>query len=247
MRINASIYIYMCILFFMYDIKKSITHTFPGKQLKGVIFDFDGVIVDSEKHWIDLETPYLKKHIPTWSTSNYQELIGKSLTEVHRLLVEKHHFRLAREEYFKDYEDMATTLYSTKAEKLNGLVDLLAHLQEHDLRLAIASSSKRSWIDLALKVNQLEDVFEVIVSAHDKNIKKGKPAPDTYIAAMHSLGCNPWELVAIEDSKSGVQAAKAADLYCFGLSNGMNEGQDLSKADLVADGHYEILKVIKGI
>jgi beta-phosphoglucomutase-like phosphatase (HAD superfamily) len=89
--------------------------------LCGVIFDFDGVIVDSEKHWIDIETPYLQQHIPSWQRHNYSELVGRSLSEVHELLKAKYGFRLSLERYFHDYENMALKLYSQKAQSLKGL------------------------------------------------------------------------------------------------------------------------------
>jgi HAD superfamily hydrolase (TIGR01509 family) len=215
-------------------------------NISGVIFDFDGVVVDSERHWADIENAYLREHLPAWKDQYYKNLIGKSLPEVHEYLKCNCGFTLSAGQYFEDYESMAIPLYRERAKLLPDLSRLLEYLQGHSLLLAIASSSKRSWIDLALEANGLGGQFDVIVSAHDKGIQKGKPAPDVYIAAAKLLGCIPAELIAVEDSRSGILSAKAAGLICVGLRNGFNDDQDLSSADYIADGHTGVLKIIKG-
>lgn len=194
-------------------------------------------MVDSERHWPGVENDYLRKHLTAWKDQYYKDLIGKSLPEVHEYLKRYYGFTLNAAQYYDDYENMAIPLYQRRAKSLPGLTRLLEHLQERQLLLAIASSSKRSWIELALKANNLTGHFGVVVSAHDKDIQKGKPAPDVYLAAAKLLGCNPAELVAVEDSRSGVLSAKAAGLYCFGLRNGFNEEQDLSGADEIIEGY----------
>lgn len=210
------------------------------ETIRGVIFDFDGVVVDSEKHWATVENPYLRQHIPDWDTADYHQLIGKSLGEVHDFLARTRNFSLSKQKFFEDYEVMAQQLYGETAEPITGISDLLDLLRDRGLRCAIASSSKRSWIDLALAAHNLTDYFEFIVSAHDPGVTQGKPAPDIYLRAVELLGEPIDTLIAIEDSKNGVVAAKSAGLFCLGLRNGDNDNQDLSAADKEFDLYKDL-------
>lgn len=220
----------------------------PPTPLHGIIFDFDGVIVDSEKHWAKVENPYLRRHIPSWQDNNYAALVGRSLPEVHDYLTSRG-FDVSAEEYFADYEEMAQELYRDLAQPLDQVTNLVTWAQDHEILCAIASSSKRNWIDVALRAHGLDDAFKYVISAHDPEVTRGKPAPDVYLRAVELLGISASNLIAIEDSKNGVAAAKTANLYCFGLRNGFNEDQDLTEADDILDiyGPEDITKVMSFI
>lgn len=208
--------------------------------LLGIIFDFDGVIVDSEKHWADVENPYLRRHIPSWHDEDYAILVGKSLPEVYALL-QSRGLKIAANQYFVDYEEMAQKLYSDLAQPLAPIITLLDWAHERHIACAIASSSKRSWIDLALRTHNLEHFFMSVASAHDPGVAKGKPAPDVYLQAISTMDISSSNLIAIEDSSNGVLAAKAAGLFCIGLRNGDNETQNLDQADMIVQEFTNLL------
>lgn len=203
----------------------------------GIIFDFDGVLFDSEKHWGNVENPYLRRHIATWKDEDYEKLTGKSLPEVHLLLVEDFNFPLSAEQYFSEYEEMALEMYARIAQPLENLQAVLDLTESIGKKHAIASSSKRSWITASLARYGLEEKFPVIVTAHDPDIQRGKPAPDVYLGAARRLREEPANFIAIEDSRNGVASAKAAGLFCVGLRNGFNDSQDLSEADEIIYGY----------
>lgn len=202
----------------------------------GVVFDFDGVLYDSEKHWDVIENKYLINRIPRWDPADYKNLIGRSLPEAYAYLQERG-LPLSEEQYTSDYHEMADLLYREYAKPIQGIDTLLYELSARERRIAIASSSKHSWINAALESNKLSVKIPTIVSAEDKAVSKGKPAPDVYIIAAQLLGESPSKLIAIEDSKNGVLSATAAGLYCIGLRNGFNDSQDLSNADEVINGY----------
>jgi HAD superfamily hydrolase (TIGR01509 family) len=202
----------------------------------GIIFDFDGVLYDSEKHWEKIENRYLIERVPGWDPYEYKHLIGHSLPEAYTYLKNRG-LRLTEEQYFADYHKMAMELYANYAKPLLNIDTLLRRLSIRKTKMAVASSSKRIWIDTALHNSALPIDFTVIVSSDDKSIAKGKPAPDVYLRAAELLGEQTSKLIAIEDSKNGVVSAKAAGLYCFGLRNGFNETQDLSEADDIIHGY----------
>lgn len=204
----------------------------------GVVFDFDGVLYDSEKHWHIIENEYLLDRIAAWQPEEYRYLIGRSLPEVYRYLYQRG-LRLSEEQYVADYHKMAERLYAELAKPLPGIHNLLNEILARQLKIAIASSSKRIWIDAALKAHRLPIEIPVIVSATDPDITQGKPAPDVYLRAADLLHENPSQLIAIEDSKNGVLSAKTAGLYCIGLRNGFNDAQDLRAADRIMHGYSQ--------
>ncbi len=215
----------------------------------GVVFDFDGVLYDSEKHWYVIENEYLLDRIATWRPEDYKHLIGRSLPEAYSYL-RQHGLLLSEEQYVADYHKMAVRLYSELAKPLKGIHDLLHGVAAKKRKVAIASSSKRTWINTALKANKLSIDIPIIVSAADAEINHGKPAPDVYLRAAYLLQENPSQLIAIEDSKNGVLSAKAAGLYCIGLRNGFNDSQDLTAADRIMCGYSqdnvaEIMRLLK--
>ena len=217
------------------------------KHTKGylaVVLDFDGVIVDSEDHWGGVENPYIKKHTSKWRDEDYGQLTGMGLSEVHKLLVTKYDFPLSEQQYFNDYEELALTLYSEVAKPIKGVEQFLEHLKASDLKIAIASSSRPTWINIALKRHGLRGYFSRIVSSHDPDVSNGKPAPDVYVKAARELLVATDKIIVIEDSTNGIRAAKSAGTFCIGLNiNGQNI-QDLSQADLIVTSYDELTEFI---
>lgn len=217
--------------------------------LSGIVFDFDGVLFDSEKHWAHVENPYLRKHIPAWKDTDYARLVGESLPEVYRFLVNVYRFQVSAQQYFADYEKMAVTLYSELAKPLPNVQELLSSIEaDDDLSVAIASSAKPDWIMLALRAHNLQNYFPIVITAHDEHIQHGKPAPDVYLEAASRLALDVTQLLAIEDSYNGVKAARAANIFCVGLKNGVNEDQDLTEANVAVNGYEEMsVDYLKGL
>ncbi len=207
---------------------------------EGIVFDFDGVIVDSESRWVDIETPYLVKHIHNWKAENYSELIGRSLNDVFDYIKGNYNFSVTKEQYFKDYEKMALKLYKKIAICNADMADLLLNLRNNEAKMAIATSSKSSWVRMSLENNKILEYINTIISADDNDIEHGKPAPDVYLKAASILKTQPKNLVAVEDSSSGIKAAKAAGLYCIGLRNGANDGQNMDEADEIVNGYKRL-------
>ena len=158
------------------------------------------------------------------------------MSEVYDLLCQRG-LKLDRELYLAKYEEMAHQIYSDYVRPIPFLKTLLTQLGRCRAQLAIASSSKRSWIERALQGHTLPVTFSTIVSASDPDIERGKPAPDVYLRAAHLLGEPPERLIAIEDSSHGVTSACVAGLYCIGLRNGFNDTQDLSHAHEIMYGY----------
>jgi HAD superfamily hydrolase (TIGR01509 family) len=200
--------------------------------MDAVIFDMDGVIVDSEIHWKTTEGYFLQSLIPGWSMNDQDRIIGLGVHDVYSLLVSTYHLQQTKEEFLAFYQEMANEIYGHKVSLMEGFTELFSDLTKNNIPVALASSSPRSWINIMLERFSLRESFKVVVSA-DELAGEGKPSPAIYLLTAKRLGVSPDRCIAIEDSKNGVLAAKNAEMFCIGFRNGFNEEQDLSGADVV--------------
>ncbi|MBN2095795.1 HAD-IA family hydrolase [Candidatus Peregrinibacteria bacterium] len=208
--------------------------------MKAIIFDMDGVIIDSEKHWKKAELTFFGKLLPCWTKKDQQKIIGINVHETYRILANDYGLSLTHREFIERVNSIALEVYRKKCSLIDGFLDLVKKLtlipvRGGNLKIALASSSLNEWIDIALERFELRPFFDVVVSAEDINAP-GKPKPDIYLYTARKLGVGPDGCLVIEDSHHGVAAAKSAGMVCVGLRNGFNEQQDLSAADVIMDG-----------
>ena len=200
--------------------------------MDAVIFDMDGVIVDSEIHWKTTEGYFLQSLIPTWSVNDQDRIIGLGVLDLYALLANTYHLQKTKEQFLEIYQEMANVIYGQKVSLMEGFTDLLSALNSKNIPVALASSSPASWINIMLDRFSLRDSFKVVVSA-DELVGQGKPSPAIYLLTATRLGVSSDRCIAIEDSKNGVLSAKNAEMFCVGFRNGFNEEQDLSRADMI--------------
>jgi HAD superfamily hydrolase (TIGR01509 family) len=201
-------------------------------RMDAVIFDMDGVIVDSEIHWKTTEGFFLQSLIPGWSANDQDRIIGLGVLDLYTLLVDTYHLQKTKNEFLEIYQDMANEIYGKKVSLIEGFTELLTALNTNHIPVALASSSPTSWINIMLERFSLRNSFQAVVSA-DELKGQGKPSPAIYLLTATLLGVGPDRCVAIEDSKNGVLSAKNAEMYCVGFRNGFNDEQDLSQADMI--------------
>lgn len=204
-----------------------------------IIFDMDGVLVDSEKHWAIAETAFLATRIAAPHDEYHSDIVGMSISEIYDHLKSRYNIEMEKMEFLDAYDDMAVDIYNKSSNLLPNVMDFLVLLRNEDYTLALASSSPRFWVSMAVERFELEPFFKVTISASDIKCK-GKPAPDIYLYTAKQLAKKPRNCLAIEDSRNGVVSAKRAGMKCIGLRNGFNEEQDLSRADLVVDNFQQL-------
>ena len=207
--------------------------------MNSFIFDMDGVIVDSELHWKSLEGFFLQSLIPAWTSADQDRIIGMSVHDLYRLLTADYGLQHNKEEFLDLYHDMAREIYAEKASLIPGFLNLLSWLRAKQVRIALASSSPRPWIEMVLDRFDLYPAFEVVVSA-DELQGEGKPSPAIYLLTAEKLGVPPESCVVIEDSEKGVLSSRSAGMFCIGFRNGFNDEQDLSTADLIITGFQQL-------
>ncbi len=208
-------------------------------MIAALIFDMDGVIVDSELHWKSLEGFFLQSLVPAWSSADQGRIIGLSVHDLYRLLVEEYNVRETKERFLELYQQMANDIYGNKAALIQGFRELLDGLGEQDIPVALASSSPRSWINIVLRRFSLADAFRVVVSS-DELQGEGKPSPAIYLRTAQLLGVDPTKCIVIEDSMNGVLSARRAGMLCIGFRNGFNQEQDLSQASMLIHSFAEL-------
>lgn len=217
-------------------------------SLAAVVFDFDGVILDSE-------TPEYESHRRIFEQCGVPLTVEEWCGQI-GLWVENHeqrwHARLC--ERSADAPDWL----AFEAEKhrlfrelvppapMRGIVDLLDALAAHGVPLAIASTAPERWVSAAVESLGLRDRFHAIVTAHD--VKRLKPAPDAYLEATRRIGVDPARSVAIEDSGPGIASARAAGLKAVAVPHWLTEHHDLAAADLrVAHAGEITLELLEGL
>ncbi len=202
-------------------------------MLRGVIFDMDGVIVDSEPLHLQAEKKLFDSFGVTLTDKELQGYMGRSPRVLLESIIERYGFNTSFEELYPVHQKNLLQLYDEKAELFPRLMDLVKILKSSHIDMAVASSSSKSLISLVLKKFHLSFYFKVAVSGDE--VKRPKPNPDIFLETVSKLGHHPSECVVIEDSTAGVQAAKSAGAACVGFRSPHSGNQDLKTADIIVD------------
>lgn len=195
-----------------------------------MIFDCDGLLVDSETAWSRAEATLYARHGVTFTLEHKHELLGTS-GPVAMATLERH---LGLEPgggvaLLGELNVLALEEVEREAPALPGAVALVAALREARVPIGVASNSPHLLIGPSLRSAGLHDAFDTVVSAQD--VAHGKPAPDVYREACRRLGADPADSVALEDSPTGVEAARAAGLHVIGVPS--LEGIELDGAHTI--------------
>ena len=204
-------------------------------QLKGVVFDMDGVIIDSEPNHYRA----ICEAIGSKMTLSYDDFLSRFAGRDERYAMGEMAKELGieyDEELFQKWSQTKSEAYaqfvSENAEPMPGAVDFVSTVAR-SFPVGLATGSRRSDVTTALRVlagGRLEDVFQTIVTSDD--VPKPKPHPATYAKAVENLGFQPKECVAFEDSPNGILSAKGAGLRVVGIS-AMHGAEKLGEADRI--------------
>ncbi|OGJ54907.1 hypothetical protein A3D11_03010 [Candidatus Peribacteria bacterium RIFCSPHIGHO2_02_FULL_49_16] len=209
--------------------------------MKAVIFDFDGVIVDSEKYWDEAMNAFGQAHINGWQQGDNSRLFsGMTLEGCFAKLCEHFGVHMTLDEFKNHMCHISENIYHSQASLLPNVHALITDLHEKNIPLAIASSSKRVWIDIATQRLNIHHFFYTSTTGDEIPHGEGKPKPTIYLRTAERLNMDPRDCIAIEDARHGIYAAKNAGMTCVGLRNGFNVTQDLSFADHILEGFLDV-------
>lgn len=181
-------------------------------QFAGVIFDMDGLLVDSEVIWHEIEDQFFADRGHTYGPDDRQMVVGMRIDEF--LLTMKNHFGLTEdiEALMQDLNGRMCVALPERVQPRPGAVRLIKYLQENNVPIAVASNSSRQIIDVTMTAMDWLETFTVRCTGDDE--EKGKPSPDVYLTAARKLGVDPAKCLGLEDSFRGAQAVVAAGMTC---------------------------------
>jgi HAD superfamily hydrolase (TIGR01509 family) len=209
-----------------------------GSPFQAIVFDNDGLMLDTEHAWTRAETTLFERHGETFSSEHKRELIGssraQSATKVERMLALPGHGDALMDEL----HELVMEELMAGVPPRPGALELLRAVRAAGVPVGLASNSSREFVDRALSVAQLADGhFDVVVTADD--VEAPKPAPDIYLAACAALGAAPERAAALEDSPPGVASARAAGMYVIAVpyfADTRIEGASLAASSLADPG-----------
>jgi HAD superfamily hydrolase (TIGR01509 family) len=211
--------------------------------IDAVVFDMDGVLIDSEHVWDEVRMALARERGGTWSDTAQRDMMGMSSPEWSRYMHERIGLAEQPEEINRLVVERMLDRYAGAPPLYDGAVAAVERLAA-EWPLAIASSSNRELIDAVLASTPLGPLFELTVSSEE--VARGKPSPDVYLEAARRLGVEPSRAAAIEDSQNGIRAAKAAGMRTLALPNPLYPPapEALAEADVVLGGLSELTPAV---
>jgi HAD superfamily hydrolase (TIGR01509 family) len=184
--------------------------------IEAVVFDLDGVVVDSEQVWDDVREQLAKERGGRWHEGAQADMMGMSSPEWSAYMHDEIGLPESPEEINDEVVRRLLERYRESLPLLDGAVDAVRRLAPA-FTLGVASSSNRPVIDAVLEGAGVADLFRVTVSSEE--VARGKPAPDVYLEAARRLSLPPERCAAVEDSSNGLRSAHAAGMRVLALPN----------------------------
>ena len=208
-------------------------------MIRAVVFDLDGVILQTEEVWDDVRGRYVVEQGGRYDADAQRAMMGMSAPEWSRYLGEELGVPGTPEEISADLVRLMVARYREELPLIPGAREAVERLAER-WPLGLASSSNRPLIDAALELAGLSRLFEATVSSEE--VARGKPAPDVYLEAARHLGVPATRCAAVEDSHSGIRSAKSAGMLAIAVPNASfpPDAEALELADLVLDSIDEL-------
>ncbi|NER15526.1 HAD-IA family hydrolase [Leptobacterium flavescens] len=204
-----------------------------------VIFDMDGVLVDSEPFHKQVLARALRELGVELTSEYHNSLIGMAGMPIYKKMISDFELSIHPQELMSFHKGLFyKELENCEVPAVDDVLNLLETLKRENFSLSLGSSSPKKLIDIFVNRLEIGDYFDHLVSSED--VERGKPSPDIFLEIARKYDKNAEEFVVIEDSRNGVIAAKTARMKCIGFKNPNSGNQDLSRADLIIESFSDL-------
>lgn len=214
------------------------------KKFKAIIFDMDGVIVDSQAKHHQAELKVFQNHGLDVSHEKWGKFFGWKIEEIFTFLAKKYRKNMPINVMADEKNILFLKLIKTGAKRIPGAINFIKNTQKYFLKTAVATSSKSIQRKMIFNKLGVEKHFDIFI--HGEDVKKGKPSPEIYLLAAKKLQFKPSECLVIEDAPNGVLSAKSAGCSVIGILTGFTRQElKIAGADYIVKDYKELGKLIK--
>lgn len=200
---------------------------------RAVVFDLDGLMFNTEELYQEVGAELLRRRGYEFTTELLDQMMGRPSQVALQLMIDAHTLKATVEELLAETDEIFPRILAERLAPMPGLVELLDALEQHAIPKAIATSSRRSFVERVLGMFNFQPRFSPILTSED--ITHGKPHPEIYLKAAERLGIMPGQMLVLEDSQNGCRAAVAAGAITVGVPAGHSSRHDFTGAKLIAD------------
>lgn len=212
-------------------------------MIKLVIFDYDGLLVESEKLAFWAEEKILRRYGKSLTKALFDKYLGYSVIDTLKGYIEYYNLSISIDDFYTQRGVMISTFLKTDLILKPGAKILLDYLHKKKVIMVIGSSGERSYIETGLKILGVEKYFKNITCV--SQVKRGKPNPDLFLEALRKNNTKAEESIVLEDAISGIKAAKAANIFCITVPPLDMDIQGHRIADIVVDNLEKVKNIFQ--
>ena len=205
-----------------------------------IIFDLDGTLLDTEPLYTAAAQRVLDPHGHVYSMELKRKVMGGDSMRSAQLTIDEFNLRMTAKEFLLAREVHLKALFP-EAEEIPGAGDYLRHLYSTNVPTGIATSSHQHLCDLKINKRDWRPLLATVVCGDDDELHKSKPEPDIFLLCARRMGIKPEDVIAFEDSRNGVLAAKAAGMTVVAVESPYTSSEDLREADLIIENYRSLL------